>query len=311
MSNLCLKINSKLGGTNSVIRPSSKLSIFEKPLIIFGADVTHPAPRDVKSPSIAAVTASMDRNVMEYVAKVKVLRHRQEVFDMDQLSAIVKEMLMKFYRKDNRKLKPQRIIFYRDGVSEGQFKKVIENEIAAIQKACTELEPGYQPGITFLVVQKRHHTRLFCADNNDKDGRGRNVPAGTIVDRTITHPTEHDFYLCSHSGIQGTSKPCHYHILCDDNRLTPDDIQSLTYQLCHCYVRCTRSVSYPAPTYYSHLVAFRARYALQDWEEKSSGAGSSDGSSIDYTSEDLRRTAAEMEDAIRVHEQLQNTMYFV
>ena len=38
-----------------------------------------------------------------------------------------------------------------------------------------------------------------------------------------------------------------------------DDIQKLTYYLCYLFTRCTRSVSYPAPCYYSHLVAFRGR----------------------------------------------------
>ena len=42
-------------------------------------------------------------------------------------------------------------------------------------------------------------------------------------------------------------------------KLTPDELQSLTYYLCHMYARCQRSVSYPAPTYYAHLAAFRAR----------------------------------------------------
>lgn len=36
--------------------------------------------------------------------------------------------------------------------------------------------------------------------------------------------------------------------------------------MCHTYVRCTRSVSIPAPAYYAHLVAFRARYHLVDRE---------------------------------------------
>ena len=38
------------------------------------------------------------------------------------------------------------------------------HELKAIREACVRLEVGYQPGITFVVVQKRHHTRLFCAD---------------------------------------------------------------------------------------------------------------------------------------------------
>ena len=30
-----------------------------------------------------------------------------------------------------------------------------------------KLEEGYEPGITFVIVQKRHHTRLFCSDGRD------------------------------------------------------------------------------------------------------------------------------------------------
>ena len=146
---------------------------------------------------------------------------------------------------------------YRDGVSEGQFLQVLQHELTAIREACIKLEPDYKPGITFIVVQKRHHTRLFCAESKEQSGRSGNIPAGTTVDIGITHPTEFDFYLCSHQGIQGTSRPSHYHVLWDDNRFDADELQQLTFQLCHTYVRCTRSVSIPAPAYYAHLVAFR------------------------------------------------------
>jgi eukaryotic translation initiation factor 2C len=66
--------------------------------------------------------------------------------------------------------------------------------------------------------------------------------------------------------LQGTSRPSHYHVLWDDNHFDADELQCLTYQLCHTYVRCTRSVSIPAPAYYAHLVAFRARYHLVEKE---------------------------------------------
>lgn len=73
------------------------------------------------------------------------------------------------------------------------------------------------------------------------------------------------------SSLQGTSRPSHYHVLWDDNCFTADEFQLLTYQLCHTYVRCTRSVSIPAPAYYAHLVAFRARYHLVDKEHDRCG----------------------------------------
>lgn len=52
------------------------------------------------------------------------------------------------------------IIMFRDGVSEGQFQTVLAHELRAIREACIKLEPQYQPGISFVVVQKRHHTRF-------------------------------------------------------------------------------------------------------------------------------------------------------
>ena len=62
------------------------------------------------------------------------------------------------------------------------------------------------------------------------------------------------------SQFQGTTKPTNYHLLFDDNGFTSDELQKLSFYLCHLYSRCERSVSYPAPTYYAHLAAFRARY---------------------------------------------------
>ncbi|VDN11749.1 unnamed protein product [Dibothriocephalus latus] len=195
-------------------------------------------------------------------------------------------------------------MFYRDGVSEGQFQTVLHEELRAIQRACRRLRQDYEPAITFIVVQKRHHLRF-----KPSDPRARNIDPGTVIDKEVTHPREFDFYLCSQEGIQvgsplpvfvlpylvrcisrcyrcivailagflviigsveegeqacvmpGTSKPAHYHVLYDDSNWNSDTLQSFTYYLCHAYLRCCRSVSYPAPTFYSHLAAFRAR----DW----------------------------------------------
>ncbi|KAA3674012.1 eukaryotic translation initiation factor 2C, partial [Paragonimus westermani] len=299
LSNLCLKINVKLGGINSIIVPSVRPAVFREPVIFLGADVTHPPAGDKTKPSIAAVVASMDAHPSRYSATVRVQSHRQEI--IQDLYPMVRDLLLQFYRST--RFKPTRIIYYRDGVSEGQFLNVLNHELRAIREACVKLELGYQPGITFIVVQKRHHTRLFCADKKDQMGKSGNIPAGTTVDQVITHPTEFDFYLCSHAGIQGTSRPSHYHVLWDDNRFTADDVQNLTYQLCHTYVRCTRSVSIPAPAYYAHLVAFRARYHLVE-KEIDSGEGSQKSGNSD------ERTPTAMMRAVTVHPETLRVMYF-
>jgi eukaryotic translation initiation factor 2C len=101
----------------------------------------------------------------------------------------------------------------------------------------------YQPPITFVVVQKRHNTRLFPATERDGDRSGNCVP-GTVVDTGICHPTQFDFFLNSHAGLQGHNKPAHYHVLVDENGFSADSLQLFTYWQCYLYCRCTRSVSY-------------------------------------------------------------------
>ncbi|CAE1331422.1 ELF2C [Acanthosepion pharaonis] len=299
LSNLCLKINVKLGGINSILLPSIRPAVFREPVIFIGADVTHPPAGDATKPSIAAVVGSMDGHPSRYSASVRVQQHRQDI--IKELSHMVKDLLMEFYKSTL--YKPARIIFYRDGVSEGQFQQVLSHELRAVREACISLEVSYQPGITFIVVQKRHHTRLFCSDKRDQIGRSGNIPAGTTVDYGICHPTEFDFYLCSHAGIQGTSRPSHYHVLWDDNHFNADELQTLTYQLCHTYVRCTRSVSIPAPAYYAHLVAFRARYHLVE-KEHDSGEGSHQSGNHE------ERTPMMMAGAVTVHRDTIKVMYF-
>lgn len=50
------------------------------------------------------------------------------------------------------------------------------------------------------------------------------------MDTTICHPTEFDFFLLSHSGLIGTSRPTKYHVLLDMNRFTADTLQTLCFR---------------------------------------------------------------------------------
>uniref|UniRef100_R7WCW3 Protein argonaute 1D n=1 Tax=Aegilops tauschii TaxID=37682 RepID=R7WCW3_AEGTA len=180
LANLSLKINVKVGGRNTVADALTRRIplVTDKPTIIFGADVTHPHPGEDSSPSIAAVVASQDwPEVTKYAGLVSAQTHRQELIeDLYNVThdpqrgtihgGMVRELLISFKRTTGEK--PERIIFYRDGVSEGQFYQVLLHELDAIRKACASLEANYQPLVTFVVVQKRHHTRLFAHNHNDQ-----------------------------------------------------------------------------------------------------------------------------------------------
>nr|CCA27516.1 Argonaute2 (AGO2) putative [Albugo laibachii Nc14] len=294
IANILLKVNTKLGGKNAVVRePLPKVS--EAPTIIFGADVTHPGLTERSRPSIAAVVASMDRHCIKHAATLRVQGHRVE--QIINLQEMAKELLVLFYKEA--RVKPTRILFYRDGVSEGQFQMVLNHEISAIRAACASLEKDYMPAITFVVVQKRHNTRLFAADQKDTDRSG-NVKAGTVVDTEICHPLEHDFFLMSHGGIQGTSRPTHYHVLLDEIGFTADELQVLTYRLCYTFARCTRSVSMVPSAYYSHLMAFRARFFTPQGDSDIMSSISGSGTELEV---DLR--------LMQVHNNLRNVMYYV
>ena len=92
---------------------------------------------------------------------------------IQDMKEITVTLLKKFF-ESNKGRKPEKLVMFRDGVSEGQFLKVLANELVAMKEACRELEEGYEPSITYLVVQKRHHTRFFPADD-DKTNVYRSV----------------------------------------------------------------------------------------------------------------------------------------
>lgn len=79
------------------------------------------------------VVGSMDAHPSRYCATVRVQRPRQEI--IEDLSYMVRELLIQFYKST--RFKPTRIIFYRDGVPEGQLPQVRNPQIPAGQQGCT------------------------------------------------------------------------------------------------------------------------------------------------------------------------------
>lgn len=219
-----------------------------------GADVTHPAPSSC-APSIAAVVSTTDKFATEYNTYCHAQGSRVEM--ISDLEEITVKALEGFRQKN--KVFPKRIVFFRDGVSSGQFKQVLDHEVKYIKQALEKLKVVAK--LTFVVVQKRHHIRLFPLDQN-KD-RSENCMPGTVIDKEITHPTEYNFILQSHAGIQGMSRPTIYHVLYDEHGMKPDELQQLCFNLCYLAERATRSISMVAPAYRAHLAAYYARMFLE------------------------------------------------
>ncbi|VBB30375.1 unnamed protein product [Acanthocheilonema viteae] len=260
--NIILKMNTKLGGVNNKVHQDydiwPKFSDRNDPTIFIGIDVIHPQPGKLGS-SIASVVGSTNLDATRYEASIKIQQPGMEriVYLVDAL----RERLLTFYKSVG--MAPKHIIIYRDGISESEFLNTLREEMASVKTACKKLDPEYAPTLAYVVVQKRHHTRFFVEPavaaefQTIRKSKG-NIPPGTVVDTRVTSSRLFDFFLCSHFGAVGTSRPSHYYVLYDSWNLTSDEWQQLTFALCHLYARCNRSVSIPAPVYYAHLACSRA-----------------------------------------------------
>ncbi|KAJ0112816.1 hypothetical protein Patl1_01934 [Pistacia atlantica] len=305
LTNVLLKINSKLGGINSLlaIEHSSHIPLIkDTPTLILGMDISHGSPGQSDIPSIAAVVGSQRWPLISrYRASVRTQSPKVEMIDAlykplanGKDSGIIRELLVDFY-KTSQKRKPKQIILFRDGVSESQFNQVLNIELEQIIKAYQHLGETDVPKFTVIVAQKNHHTKLFQASGPE------NVPPGTVVDTTIVHPTNYDFYMCAHAGMIGTSRPAHYHVLLDEIGFSPDHFQNLIHSLSYVYQRSTTAISIVAPVLYAHLAAQQMGQFIkfEDLSETSSGQRSITSAG-----------SIPVPELPRLHERVEGSMFF-
>ena len=80
LSNVALKVNTKLGGINHRIGGDALSWLTREPTILVGIDVTHPGSSSVPgTPSIAGVVASVDKDFVQFPASLRLQKSKQEV----------------------------------------------------------------------------------------------------------------------------------------------------------------------------------------------------------------------------------------
>ncbi|KIJ32100.1 hypothetical protein M422DRAFT_36017 [Sphaerobolus stellatus SS14] len=299
-NNIALKLNMKLGGSNWYPRNEDMHRLAASPVMVIGADVSHGSP-DSKTPSVAGLVASWDKYFSRYVAFTGLQESRMEqIADLETMMTNA----IHYFKSRNNGYFPARILFYRDGLSEGQFDVIAREEVRIIKKVLKAvMKEKPLPKLTFIVVGKRHHVRFFPQSPNDADNSG-NCLSGLIVDRDIVHPIEYDFYLQSQAGLLGTSRSCHYTVILEENGIPVDALQVISYSLCHAYGRSTRAVSIPAPVYYADLVCRRGKFHslyLRDGEDSDSIALSDQDMSLEEHKRHFRP----------IHRNLSDKMYWI
>ena len=182
-------------------------------------------------PSVAAVVGSIDKSCAFYRSSIRVQDSGEE--SLWQLGPQVEELLRAFIKRNGKG--PERLLFYRDGVSEGEFDLTSKTEVNSVLATCEKIRSSWRPKITYVACQKRHNARFFPEDENagggggsrpptagrgggrDRGSRGGgrggvppgrgggrgggrsgisypygNIPPGTVVDSSVTHPSLFD-----------------------------------------------------------------------------------------------------------------------
>lgn len=318
-ANVATKFNLKLGGTNQLLEPSRFGIIGEGKTMVVGIDVTHPSPGSLsKAPSVAAMVASINKSIAQWPADIRIQASRQEMV------TDLKDMMLsrlKLWQANNKSL-PDNILIYRDGVSEGQYQSVLNEELPLLRAAYREkytpeqTNAGY-PRTSIIIVGKRHHTRFYPTKLIDADRTG-NTTNGTVVDRGITEAVNWDFFLQAHTCLQGTARPAHYYIILDEifkhvepklinkHKNRADILEDLTHSMCYTFGRATVAVSICPPAYYADLVCERARCYLSSIFDPSTPAATDAGSVAGGAG-----GAIATDNDVRIHHRLRDTMFYM
>ena len=197
ISNVCMKVNAKLGGSTARAvgaKTGGATGIFTEPTVIIGADVSHGAP-GAQTPSMAAMTMSMDKLGIRYAAACETNGYRVEMITTDNINSMMKPLLQTWTQSVGESFEelpsrlaqrliicigggnfPKKILYFRDGVSEGQYQHVLQQEVADMKALIKTANPSINIPFVVLVGGKRHHVRFF--PEKGKGDRNENALPG-------------------------------------------------------------------------------------------------------------------------------------
>jgi len=260
--------------------------------MFIGLDVCHPGRQPAherrlgippQEPSVVGMCYSNGQNVLDFGGVYWYQEPRREKI-VENLKGYMVDALREFALPENRGEFPSHLFVFRDGVSEGQYRMVVEEEVAQIRAACSEAVGNrqYQPHVTVIVLQKRGNQRVMLPAallkaNRSSRAPDQNVPSGTCIDKEMMHPSYTEFMLVSHKTIQGTACPLRCTVLVDDEPRVPlEELQGLTHTLSFAHEIVAGPISMPAPAYGADEVASRGRDNFREYMRLSLERGSSD-----------------------------------
>ena len=109
------------------------------------------------------MTMNVDPDANRFAAAVQTNGRRTEMLTQDNCQSLFGQ-LANYWKAGHPNQFPKHVIYMRDGVSEGEFAKVLDVEVAQFKAWFTQNGPpkAAMPRFTVLVATKRHHVSRSC-----------------------------------------------------------------------------------------------------------------------------------------------------
>ncbi|CAD8057992.1 unnamed protein product [Paramecium primaurelia] len=190
----------------------------------------------IEKGKFAGMLSSLDKSYSRYYSQMstKIVEKCliKDIGDMMKISFLQ-------YKQENGCF-PQKIIYFRDGLSDESISHLLQYETREIILAANQLcQFGDQ--IIIINIQNTNITKLFREERDQYF----NAPAGTVVDSEIT-TKNYEFILVPVYSSRGCPRPILYRVIYDTIKIPMEQLQDFVYGQCYNYQNWTGSIKLPA-----------------------------------------------------------------
>ncbi|CCD70367.1 Piwi-like protein [Caenorhabditis elegans] len=252
--NIIYKTNMKLGGLNYELR--SGVFSNSKRLIIGFETSQRGGLGD--APIAIGFAANMMSHSQQFAGGYMFVKK-----SADNYGPVIPEILLTILKqaKANRPNdRPDELLIYFSGVSEGQHALVNEYYANQVKAACGLFNESFRPHITLILASKVHNTRVYKSENG---GGVCNVEPGTVIDHTIVSPVLSEWYHAGSLARQGTSKLVKYSLIFNTKKNEKLSVyERLTNELCYEMQIVFHPTSLPIPLHIAGTYSERGSQML-------------------------------------------------
>lgn len=283
LSNILYKTNVKNGGIN--YKPlfdnaGQNLDVNSGKVLVIAYDVSHPGGvnpglvepqkessnlknREDETPSVVGLVANVIKDPAAFVGNYFYQQPRCEAVNAGELRAYTTRLLTQMRKNRPNMLLPSTVVILRDGVSEGQFRMVLEDELRTIKSGFYDFNKDYKPKFVVALATKRHHKRFF---ENNKQSKA-NPAAGSFITERVVRPDCVEFFMGCHKAIKGTAKFVQVSVILNEPKVSNDEIKDFLHSLSYGHQIVTSPVSLPTPVYQADGLATRGREVFNTYRK--------------------------------------------